>query len=107
MIPYSRVEDALKFLAETDEQEAKLKALVEKTKEKMKSVFKIVAAASSGTVLEKEGKAYKHPDYESSADAHFTAIAQHQQLMNERKRQVLIIDVWRSLNAARNKGQIV
>ena len=108
MIPYARVEQALEALANTDETEAQLKAGVEKAKEKMKATFSIVAAAqTSGTVAQREAAAYKNQQYQDAANAYFTYIAQHQQVMNERKREVLVIDVWRSLNSARNKGQIV
>ena len=106
-IPYARVGQALTRLAETDEQEAELRALVEKTKEQAKSMFTVIAASSSGTVLEREAAAYKHEDYKSAKAAEFNAIAQHQQVKNERAREVIVIDVWRSINSARNKGQIV
>ena len=79
MIPYERVEKALQYLAETDVREAEYKAEVESAKRAMDETFKTIAAASDGTVLQKEAKAGNS----------------------------VIIDVWRSINSARNKGQII
>jgi len=38
---------------------------------------------------------------------YFKALRNFEAMKNERARNVIVIDVWRSLNAARNKGQIV
>ena len=98
---------ALTHLGETDEDEAKLKTAVERAKKKMDAEFKIIGSTALGTVIEKEAAAYRHETYKSSAAAYFTALTEHGKLKNERSTDSITIDVWRSLNAARNKGQIV
>ena len=98
---------ALTHLGETDELEAQLKSLAEKKKKKAEATFKIIAAASSGTVLEREAKASEHESYKTAEAAYFTALTEHGSLKNQRSTDSITIDVWRSLNAARNKGQIV
>ena len=102
-----RMEEALTHLGETDEKEAQLRVLAEKSKKKMESQFKIIAAAFSGSVLERESHAYRHDQYKSSAAAYFLALTEWTKLKNERSTDSITIDVWRSINAARNKGQIV
>lgn len=107
MISTERLQQALTYLAETDEQEAKLKALVEKNKRKMDAMFTTIAAHTKGTVLEREAAAYGHADYISARDAYLLALSEHGAVKNKRATECIIVDVWRSLNAARNKGQIV
>ena len=107
-IPYTRVETALIRLAESDEQEAELRSLVEKTKEECKAKFIVIAAAEKeGTVMQREAVAYKHESYKSTQAAYYNALTEHGKVKNQRAHEVIVIDVWRSLNAARNKGQIV
>ena len=102
-----RMNKALTHLGETDEQEAQLRSLVEKNKKKMEATFKIVASANLGTVIEKEARAYEHENYKTVSAAYFLSLTEHGKLKNERATDSITIDVWRSLNAARNKGQIV
>ena len=98
---------ALNHLGETDEKEAHLKTLAEKAKKQAEATFKTIAAASGGTVLEREAAALKHESYKTAEAAYFTALTEHGSLKNQRSTDSITIDVWRSLNAARNKGQIV
>jgi hypothetical protein len=107
MISKERMELSLKYLAETDEQFAELKAAVERTKIKAKAIWGAIASRASGTVLERESTADNHEAYESAMAAHFTALKEFEHIKNKRATECIVIDVWRSLNAARNKGQIV
>lgn len=104
----SRMNEALRLLAESDEQEAELRTLVEKSKKSMDAKFKTIAAHSGKKiVLEREAYALEHAEYQTTEAAYLNALTQHGKLKNERATHVITIDVWRSLNAARNKGQIV
>ena len=108
MISYSRVEDALGYLAKTDYSEAELRAEVEGNKKALDAKFKILAAYSGKkTVLDKEAYAYKHEEYLAAEAAYLRSLTEHGAIKNERSRNVLVIDVGRSINAARNKGQNV
>jgi len=107
MIPYERVEQALQYLAETDVREAEYKAEVESAKRAMDEIFKTIAAASDGTVLQKEAKAGNSEQYKEAKVRYIESIGNHGAVKNERHRNELIIDVWRSINSARNKGQII
>ena len=106
-LTYARVEKALNYLAETDLRIASAKADVERTKHKSKAVFAAIFSRNMGTVKERECEAEMHPQYQESLEANFKAIEEYEFLRNKRKLEELVIEVWRSVNSARNKGQIV
>lgn len=107
MISKERLEKALTYLAETDEQEADLKANADGAKRAMDAVFAMVAAHSQGTVLEREAAAYESKRYQDAESHYLCCLAEHGAIKNKRATETILIEVWRSLNAARNKGQIV
>jgi hypothetical protein len=102
-----RLEKALTYLASTDREEADLFADAERKKKAMESMFTTIAAHSEGTVIQREAKAYEHSRYEEARDAYLAALSEHRAMKNKRSTESILIEVWRSLNAARNKGQIV
>jgi hypothetical protein len=106
LITEDRLQKALTYIAETDEQEAQLHALVIKTKKKEEAIFDTIAAIGEGTVLERKARAHKHPDTESAVAAHLTALSEHRHVKNKRDTEKIIIDVWRSENATRRQGNI-
>ena len=106
-LTYARVERALTYLAETDELFAKAKADVERSKHKAKAVFAAMFARNMGTVKERECEAEMHPQYQEALEDHFKAVEEYEFLRNKRNLEELVIEVWRSVNSARNKGQIV
>ena len=107
MIKYERVEQALKYLAETDEPHGELKADVARTAAKVKSSKATLVLHTDGTGPVKTATADSHLTVAAANEEHFQSIAKYTAMTNERKRNELIIDVWRSINSARNKGQIV
>ena len=106
-IPYSRVEEALQYLAITDEPCAELKADVERTAYWIKAAKAVVVLHTDGTGPVKAATADSAEEVMTAQVDHCTAIAKHEAMKNERARNMLVIDVWRSLNSARNKGQII
>jgi len=108
MISLKNMEDALTYLAESDEEEANLRAAMDGAKKKMESEFTILAAHSGEkTVLEKEAFAYSHDNYKAAESSWLSALSRHGHVKNRRSTGCILIDAWRSLNAARNKGQII
>lgn len=101
------MQTALQHLAETDEEEALRRVELEKAKKAMEAVFDAVAAAAEGTVLERHAAARENEKYKAREQDYFRALYAHSALKNARATDVITVDVWRSLNAARNKGQIV
>ena len=107
MISKERMELSLKYLAETDESFADLKTRVEREKHKAKAIQSAVFLRSDGTVAERNAIADKHESYESAMAAYFNAMKEMEHVKNKRATECIIVDVWRSLNAARRSGQIV
>jgi hypothetical protein len=107
MISTERMEAALRYLAETDEQFAELKTAVERNKMKAKAVYSAIYLRSDGTVDERKSKAEKGEDHQAAMQAYFTALKEMEHIRNKRGTESILIDVWRSLNSSRNKGQVV
>jgi hypothetical protein len=104
------MQESLEFLANTDEPEAKLYAKVERDKKAMEATFKAccqLAPKDRKTVAQREDYAYNHESYKTREAAWITSLAQHRTMKNQRATCNSNIEVWRSLNAARNKGQMV
>ena len=107
MINYERVEKALTRLAETDQVLADRKADVESLKYQCKAIHSAIFSRLEGTVKEREALADNHDNYRRSMENYFKAISLYEGLRNERHKEELIIEVWRSINSARNKGQVI
>ena len=107
MISQQRMEKALKYLAETDEEYAYAKTHALKMERKAKSVFRVMFLAESGTVAEREAKADKSNEYQEASEAEFTAKTHLEHIKAKRDTEALVIDVWRSLNASQRRGNVV
>lgn len=101
------VSHMLTSLAKTDEQYARLTAAVKALDHKRRVIRAIAFLEISGTVAEREALATASKEYKAFIVEYENTIADKEILGAKRKRAELTIDVWRSLNAARNKGQIV
>ena len=101
-----RVKLALTYLAETDEEHAKAKALVKGIEQSRKTVKAIAFLQASGTMAEKEAIAYKSQEYQDIVAKYEDAVADEALLHNKRTTNALIVDVWRSENANRRTGNI-
>jgi hypothetical protein len=104
LIPDSRLESALKKLAMTDEMSAELHMKLERAEFRAKAVKDAIFLRSEGSVAERNALAGIHPDYTAAMETYFEALQAHDTMKNERSREVIVIDCWRSLNSARNKG---
>lgn len=98
------MEAALRRLAATDELSAELHTKVERSEFKAKAVKDSIFLRVEGSVAERQAMAGTDPAYTEAMDEYFAALQAHEALRNERTRKVIVIDVWRSLNSARNKG---
>lgn len=106
LVTTDRLEDALKKLALTDGPVADLHAEVERADYRAKAVKDAIFLRSEGSVAERNAIAGTHPEYGASMEKYFEALAKHETMKNQRSREVLIVDVWRSLSSARNKGLV-
>ena len=103
IISESKLERALVYLAETDDQYAKERAELERAEILRKRIRARVFLASDGTVAERQAMAEVHPDSEKADDIYVATIAAVETLKARRQRADIIIEVWRSLNANRRK----
>lgn len=104
LISDERLEKALKKLAATDELSADLHMKAERAEFRAKAVKDAIFLRSEGNVAERQAIAGTSPDHTQAMDDYFEALRAYDQIKNERAREVLVIDIWRSLNSARNKG---
>lgn len=104
LITDSRLESALKKLAESDLIIAKLHADAERAEFRAKATKDAIFLRETGSVAERSAKAGVHPEYEQAMEHYFKAIQAHEGLRNVRSREVIIIECWRSMNSARTKG---
>lgn len=107
-ISKEKMEAGLNFLASTDVDYARAKTLYDGLVEQRKTI-KANCALRSGekTAGRAEMIAYTMPDYSMHLQKMETAHLEYLTLQAQRNTQAIVIDCWRSLNAARNKGQIV
>jgi len=104
MITDAQLESALSYLSETDEEAAELKASVERQEYKLKRMKATVFKMSAGTVAERQAEAEIHETVQGAQDDHVEAIKAFNTVANRRDTQILIVEVWRSVNSARKKG---
>jgi len=108
MINKDRLQQALTYLAETDEECGKLRADHARAEFKAKSINKtIFKNITNGSIADRQAEADTDEVYFQAKQAEFDAFFKYESMKNKRITQTIIVDVWRSLNAGRNKGQII
>jgi hypothetical protein len=108
MITEKRLEEALKYLSETDEDHAKLTAGLEYLKDKSKrdKAIHIVNNKEDGTISSKEHRYYASDNYLTHINEKVALTEQVNTVENKRSKECLIIDVWRTLEASRRRNNI-
>lgn len=106
LIDDTRLEHSLKKLAQTDGAVAELHAEAERAEFRAKAIKDAIFLRSEGSVAERNSIAGTHPEYSAAMEKYFGALQAHETMRNERSREMLIVDVWRSLSSARTKGMI-
>lgn len=104
LVTDQRLETALARLAKTDALAAELHMKAERAEWKAKAVKDALFLHMEGAVAERNAKAGTHQDYEAAMEHYFEALQAYDTIKNERAREIIVIEVWRSLNSARNKG---
>ena len=107
VISQERLEKALIFLAETDEQCAQLKANVARAEYSIKLARSAgFFASDEATVEARKMDAERSESMNRAEAAYADAVVAFEKLKAKRETQVIIIDVWRSLFSARKAGVI-
>jgi hypothetical protein len=108
MITLEAVEAALTYLGGTVCENARCKSAIDYTKHRAKVIYAtIYMEASISGVAGKQAVAQTSPDYEEAMRRHRDAAYDAEIIRTKRKHAELTIDVWRSINAGRSKGQII
>ena len=102
------MEKSLLFLSQSDEEFARLKALTQGLDEQKKIVKAASFLRGGGTsAAQNEQIALNSQDYRQHIDKWHDANLNFLTLQAKRHTAEITIDCWRSLNAARNRQQIV
>ena len=105
MIKDSRLESALTKIAKTDELAAELHMKCERAEYRAKAVRDAIFLRTEGTsVSERQAKAGNSPEYSTAMDEYFAALQAYDTIKNERSREFLIVEVWRTESANARKG---
>jgi len=107
VITQNRMEKALTFLAETSDQMAELDDEYRSAALAVKKIKAAVYVAESGGVEQRKALAENHPETLSAEQRESDAHLAYQKLKNKRDFEDKYIEVWRSVNSSRNRGNIV
>jgi hypothetical protein len=105
-IPDEKVEKALRYLADTDERIGELKADVARWDYLIKLRESKHYLTHEGTIDERKAKAKCEADVVSAYEYQYSAIAAYEAVKAKRERAVILVDLWRSINASRRQGAL-
>lgn len=78
---------------------------MERTEFKAKAVKAAVFKLADGSVADRNAIADTSAETHAAYEEHFKAMHAYHALANKRGTEAIVIDAWRSLNAARRQGQ--
>ena len=109
MITEKRLENALKYLADTDEENAKANANVKYLDRllKRKKALHITGNTNDKSISAKEQTYYASDIYKDAVQELFDAEVAASTLENKRDKEGLVIDLFRTLEASRRKNNII
>jgi hypothetical protein len=105
MIDEKRLENALTYLATTDEPCASLRADMERSEFKAKSIKATVFKLSEGSVADRNAIAETAENTAAAYELYFAALHKYEAMKNKRATEAIVVDTWRSMNANRRQGQ--
>lgn len=108
MIEEESVGDALRYLARTEEDFAKAKAsriFLEETQKTVRAT--LFQEAGDGSVASREAYAYSHAKYQEHCGKLRDAVYDEELLKAKRLRYELSIEVWRTQESSRRRGNVV
>ena len=99
-----RAEKALKFLAQTDEECAALKAEAERAEFRAKAIRDTVFRHAEGSVADRTAYAGSCEEYSAAMDDYFAQLRKYEAMRNKRSTETIVWDTWRSIQANRRAG---
>ena len=106
MINYNDAEIALNYMVDTDEEYARAKTLSDALYEQKKTIQAMQFLKATGSAAEKTQRALASEEYQLHLQHIRDAQIEFETLRNKRQTKVSIIEMWRSVNSARQKGNI-
>lgn len=104
MISDKRRDQALTYLAETDEELAYAGAHVARCEFKAKQIKQTVFLLQTGSVADRTAHAETSQEYADAMENYFEAMRHRDHLRMKRKTEEIVWETWRSQNSARTKG---
>lgn len=107
VVSEDRVDQAMQYLAETDLEVAHWKGAVLRS-EHMIDVAESLAYKSitEGTVEDKKRAVKLVPEVRAAYEDHFKAVVEFEKIKARRAREVLVIDLFRTVEASRRVGTV-
>lgn len=106
MINEDRLQKALTYLATTDETVAERRTQMERAEFKAKAIKDAMFKRLEGSVADRQAEAGASSEYAEAMEAYFAALFKFEEMRNKRGTEAIVIDTWRSLNAARRQGNV-
>lgn len=106
MITQEKMERALTFLGETDEPYAAAKMNLERAEIFRKRSRSRVFLTGTGTVAERHAEAECDADVSAADGDYVEAVGAFETIKAKRQRAELTVEVWRSLEASRRRGNV-
>ncbi|MEE8289734.1 MAG: hypothetical protein V3R25_10020 [Nitrosomonadaceae bacterium] len=100
------VEQAIEYLASTDEAHAKARAEYNALSELRKTVRAFCFTESTGGVKEREMRAECHPDYVAHIEKIKVSEIDFHTMHNKRKRAELTVELYRTYSANVRRGNV-
>jgi len=106
MISDTRLEQSLSYLASTDELAAELKTDVERKHWMVKQITSAIYLRSEGTVENRKSYAVTSGEVEEATNNWLKALEESEKVVNKRKTESLITEIYRTESANRRSGGI-
>lgn len=103
-ITQERMEQALAYLSDTDEDCAALRADVERAEFKAKRTKAAVFTISDGSVADRNAVAETSNETATAYEQYFAALQKFDAMKNKRATESIVFEAWRSLNSNRRQA---
>lgn len=106
VISDQRLEQALTFIAESDQQIGHWRAQVLRTEFLAKSAEALAFKSQQGAIEERKQSARLTPEVSAAWEKHFQAVLEYEKLKAQRERQYIVIELYRTMSANLRRGQV-
>jgi hypothetical protein len=104
MISEDRMERALKYLAETDQDVAEAKGEILRLETLLKRVGYRLYLSAEGSIEARKATAGSSPETAKLEEELVSAVVNYEGLRAKRETEATVCEIWRSLNASRRLG---